>query len=198
MLLLKSTYCTLQYFPKFQLHVALAKSTVAYRTSPSKQPHCYSISPDRRSKSPSPTPKYHELPCKRLRLRSPPRQGRHQRDASSCKTGNCEEGSFFSQKHRVMPLRSLCSMPRAKRSQFLNLQLLKTLGWQKRVGTENEQGQLATPEGLVLATPKIMYQHHSLQKTHMCQLQRIQPWSTEMPSCRKGLKIMSRVQNFQS
>ena len=94
-LLLMSTNCTLQYFPKFQLHVALAKSTVAYHTSPSKQPRHYSISPDRRSKSPSPTPKHHESPCKRLRLRLPPCQGRHQRDASSHKTGNREEGLFF-------------------------------------------------------------------------------------------------------
>ena len=43
-----------------------------------------------------------------------------------------------------------------------------------------------------------MYQHHSLQKTHMYQLRRVQPWSAEMSLCRKDLKIVSRAKKVQS
>ena len=67
---------------------------VSHRTSFSKWPHRHSTSLDQGSRSPSPMLKRHESPRKRLRSK-PPHQGRHQRDASTHKTGNHEESSLF-------------------------------------------------------------------------------------------------------
>ena len=150
MLLLMSTNRTLQYFPKFQLRVALAKSTVAYHTSPSKRPCRYSISPDRRSKSPSPTPKHHGSPHKRLRSRSPPCRGRRQRDASSRKTGNYEEGSFFPSSTGSCPS-GVCVVCLGRSDHnFSTCNSSKLWDGKKGWAQKNEQGRLATPEGLVL------------------------------------------------
>ena len=149
MLLFKSTHADL-FFKILKLRVALGRSALSYRTSPSKRPRRHSASPGRRSASLSPTPEQHESPHKKQRSRSPLRRGKHQRDASSRKLASRGEGPFFRSCTGTAPS-GICAVCLGRyEHNFSKCNSSKlwdgTKGWARK----NEQGRLATPEGLVL------------------------------------------------
>ena len=124
----------------------------SYRANPSKQPRRHSASPDQGLKSPSPTLKCHESPQKRLRLRSPRQGGRRQRDVStpSRKSGNREEGPFFRSSTGSRPS-GICAVCLGRSEHdFAKCNSSKLWDGRKGWARKNEQGRLATPEGLVL------------------------------------------------
>lgn len=137
---------------QFKLREALGRSLVSHRTSPSKRPRRHSPSPGRRSTSLSPTPKHHasESPHKKQRSRSPTRRGKHPKDASTRKSGNRGEGPFFRGCTGTTPsgICAVCLGRYEHNFSKCNSALLwdGTKGWARK----NEQGRLATPEGLVL------------------------------------------------
>ena len=122
---------------------------VSHRTSSSKRPHRHSTSLDRGSRSPSPMPKCHESPLKRLRSKSP-HQGRRQRDASTCKTGNREESSLFRNSTGSHPSRVCAVCLGQSEHDFAKCHSSKLWDGKKGWAWKNEKGRLATPEGLVL------------------------------------------------
>jgi hypothetical protein len=142
--------CAVENVLNSQLRTALGKSMLSQNTSPFKRPRRHSTSSDRGSKSPSPTLKRRESPRKRLRSRSPPHQGKRQRDFSARKTGNRENGSFFRNSTGSRPS-GVCAVCLGRNdhdfSKCNSARLWDgTKGWARK----NEQGRLATPEGLVL------------------------------------------------
>ena len=143
---------------------------VSPHNSPYKRSRRQSTPSDRRSKSLSPARRRNDSPRKRQRSKSP-RQAKRQRDASTRKTGNREEGSFFRNSTGSCPSGVCVVCLGRSEHDYRKCNSSKLWDGKKGWARRNEQGRLATPEGLVLCfnwqLPKMCASTAHVEK-HLC------------------------------